>query len=89
MSSLLDELAVALLLDARVLQLGHVALEVGQRLRHLGLPLRERRLGLAELGAGRLATLASVCRSAASRGRGSMVKSRSPRLTSCPSVKCT
>ncbi len=45
---LLEQGAIALLLRARILELGLVALDVGLGLAHLGLALDQRRLGLAE-----------------------------------------
>jgi hypothetical protein len=80
---------VALLLHLGVLGLRRVTLEVGLRLGDLGVPLGERGLGRALLGRGRVTGVASICRRLASKGRGSMVNSGWPCLTSWPSAKCT
>jgi hypothetical protein len=75
---------IANLLRARVLHLREVAIDIGLRLPYVRLTLRDGGLGLMKRG-GVAGDIGLAWRSAASSGRGSMVKSRSPAFTVAPS----
>ena len=85
----LDQQPVALLLHLGVLGLGRVTLQVGLRLSDLGMPLGERGLGRALLGPVARQRWPRSAGGWPRSGRGSMVNSSWPCLTSWPSAKCT